>query len=123
VARCKLGPKKVRRLAAQTGLDVVTALTRGGTDHRIDLFCADGSRWHLLRDGRLVREGEIGLMELGGMTLRSFGQFLERTIPDLHGKPPECEHVVEGFIPDGEGGMRWDGKNDGRCIKCGKAIY
>lgn len=38
-------------------------------------------------------------------------------------EPSLCQHEVEGFIPDGEGGFKWDGKNPGCCIKCGKPIY
>ena len=42
--RQRLGQKKIDRYAKETGLPVVTALTRGNTDHRVDLFLEDGSR-------------------------------------------------------------------------------
>ena len=42
--RQRLGKKKIAKYARETGLPVVTALTRGNTDHRVDLFLADGSR-------------------------------------------------------------------------------
>lgn len=35
--------KKVRKYAKATGLPVVRALVRGGTDHRVDLCLEDGS--------------------------------------------------------------------------------
>lgn len=38
-----VGVKKVRKYAAATGLPVVRALVRGGTDHRVDLCLEDGS--------------------------------------------------------------------------------
>lgn len=38
-----VGEKKVRRYAKATGLPVVKALVRGGTDHRVDLCLEDGS--------------------------------------------------------------------------------
>ena len=53
MARQSLGAKKVRHLRAKTGLDVVAAMVRGGTDHRIDLCLADGSVISLHRDGSL----------------------------------------------------------------------
>ena len=51
--RCVIGPKKVRRLAKRTGLPVVRAMTRGGTDHRIDLFLGDGRTMMLWPTGEL----------------------------------------------------------------------
>ena len=42
--RQRLGAKKIAKYAKATGLPVTTALTRGNTDHRVDLFLEDGSR-------------------------------------------------------------------------------
>ena len=61
MARNKIGPKKVKRLAEKTGLDVVSALTRGGTDHRIDLFLSDGSVVHLYKDGTIENRKELSI--------------------------------------------------------------
>lgn len=58
MARCRVGDKKVKRLREQTGLDVVGALVRGGTDHRIDLLIAGGTVKHLYKDGT-VEESDI----------------------------------------------------------------
>jgi hypothetical protein len=49
--RQKLGPKKVARLRAKTGLDIVYALVRGNTGHRIDLYVAGGRIVSLWPDG------------------------------------------------------------------------
>lgn len=49
--RNRIGAKKVKKLCEKTGLPVVTALTRGGTDHRIDLCLKGGSVVHLYKDG------------------------------------------------------------------------
>lgn len=54
--RCKLGPKKVARYARMTGLNVIAAFVRGNTDHRVDLFLADGRIASLYRDGTLAFE-------------------------------------------------------------------
>ena len=51
MARQKVGEKKLRRLAEKTGLDLVAALVRGGTDHRIDLCVRGGEVVHLYRCG------------------------------------------------------------------------
>lgn len=56
MARQKLGEKKTNMLRKQTGLDVVSALVRGGTDHRKDLLIEGGEVYHLYKDGTL----EIG---------------------------------------------------------------
>lgn len=51
MARQKLGEKKLRRLAEKTGLDLVAALVRGGTGHRVDLCVRGGVVVHLYRCG------------------------------------------------------------------------
>ena len=56
MARQKLGPKKVNKLRETTGLDIVFALTRGGTNHRIDLHLKNGDVYHLHKTGRFERE-------------------------------------------------------------------
>jgi hypothetical protein len=43
MARQRVGDKKVAKYRALTGLPVLAALVRGGTDHRVDLLLADGS--------------------------------------------------------------------------------
>lgn len=53
--RCALGPKKVKKLAEKTGLPVVKALVRGGTDHRVDLCLEDGTITCLYKDGSLEK--------------------------------------------------------------------
>ena len=60
--RNKLGPKKVKRLAIKTGLPVKQALTRGGTDHRIDLLLEGGAVVHLYKDGEMEKS-DIGWLD------------------------------------------------------------
>lgn len=55
MARNRIGEKKVKKLREKTGLDILTALTRGGTDHRIDLCLSDRSVMHLYRDGTMEK--------------------------------------------------------------------
>lgn len=55
--RCRCSnPRTLRRLSRRAGFAVVSALTRGNTDHRFDLVAADGSRWNLYRDGEVERD-------------------------------------------------------------------
>lgn len=56
--RQHLNAKKVRRLAEQTGLDVVYVLVRGGTDHRRDLCLRDRTIARLYPDGTITIEGD-----------------------------------------------------------------
>ena len=53
--RCKIGKKKVKKYIEQTGLPIVSALTRGGTDHRIDLCLEGGSVMHWYKDGSMEK--------------------------------------------------------------------
>ena len=53
--RQTVGEKRLKRYRRETGLDVLAALVRGNTDHRIDLCIADGSVMHWYRDGRLEK--------------------------------------------------------------------
>ena len=46
MACCRIGEKKVALYRKKTGLLVVAALVRGGTDHRIDLCLEDGGVVH-----------------------------------------------------------------------------
>ena len=55
MARCRIGEKKVNQLKQKTGLPIITALTRGGTDHRIDLCLNDGSVMSLYKDGSMEK--------------------------------------------------------------------
>lgn len=52
--RCRLGEKKVARLAKKHGLPIVMACARGGTDHRIDVWMADGQEGSIFKDGEYV---------------------------------------------------------------------
>ena len=54
--RQRLGPKKVQKLRERTGLPVLFAMVRGGTNHRIDLCLEDGSIMNLYRDGTLEKD-------------------------------------------------------------------
>lgn len=53
--RQQLGIKKLRALRKETHLDIVAALVRGNTNHRIDLCLRDGSVVSKHVDGRLER--------------------------------------------------------------------
>lgn len=55
MARQRLGKKKVDKLIRETGLNIVTALVRGGTNHRKDLCLVDGSVFHLFNDGSIEK--------------------------------------------------------------------
>ncbi len=46
MARQRVGEKKITQYRQETSLHICTALVRGGTDHRVDLF---------LKGGRIVR--------------------------------------------------------------------
>lgn len=59
MARCRVGEKKVSLYCKKTGLPVVAALVRGGTDHRIDLCLEDGVVVHWYKDGTMEKS-EIG---------------------------------------------------------------
>jgi len=52
---CSLGPKKLKKLREKTGLDIIYARVRGGSDHRVILFVSDGATWHLHKDGTLEK--------------------------------------------------------------------
>lgn len=56
--RCTVGPKKIAKYRAITGLPIISALVRGGTDHRIDLLIDGGSIVHWYKDGTM-EESEI----------------------------------------------------------------
>ena len=53
--RQSVGKKKVEKYRVQTGLPVVGALVRGGTDHRVDLLLEDHSIVHLYPDGSMEK--------------------------------------------------------------------
>lgn len=56
--RQRLGTKKTRRLAKETGLPIVCVMVRGGTNHRRDLCLRDGSIVYLYRDGTVEVSAE-----------------------------------------------------------------
>lgn len=61
--RCRCSnPRTLRRLSRRAGFAVVTALTRGNTDHRFDLVAEDGSLWNLYRDGEVKRDAWLDEM-------------------------------------------------------------
>jgi len=57
--RCRLGKTKINQLKKKTGLPIITAFTRGGTDHKIDLCLDDGSIMCLLKNGT-IEKSDIG---------------------------------------------------------------
>ena len=59
MARCKLGEKKIEKLKKQTGLNIVKALTRGNTNHRIDLFVENGTMVYLFKNGIIAKVEDI----------------------------------------------------------------
>ena len=48
-------PKKIKKLSEILGREVKLAITRGGTDHRIDCGCSDGTVWKVWPDGTIER--------------------------------------------------------------------
>ena len=64
MARQQLGKRKVLSLREQfPELDIIAALVRGGTDHRIDLCLRDNRVFHLFKDGSLKESELEHLME------------------------------------------------------------
>lgn len=57
--RCSLGPKKVKRLAEKYSLPIISACTRGGTGHRIDVWLANGETGSIFPDGEYVTEKQM----------------------------------------------------------------
>lgn len=60
MARCIIGKKKVEKYKKQTGLPVVAACTRGGTNHRIDLYLEDGSLMRWFKNGEIQKDLVVG---------------------------------------------------------------
>lgn len=57
MARCRITkPKTLNRLSEQVGFAVIRALTRGGTNHRVDVIGEDGVWWCIASDGTLWQE-------------------------------------------------------------------
>lgn len=52
MARQRLGPKAIRRMERKIGVKIDHVLVRGGTDHRYDVYVADGREISLWRDRR-----------------------------------------------------------------------
>ena len=59
MARQSMSDKKVKRLAVETGLDLVAVLVRGGTNHRKDLYVKGGGIVHLYRGGRMETSNSL----------------------------------------------------------------
>lgn len=57
-------PATLRRLSALVGGPVLTALTRGGTGHRIDCLRADDldAVWRVWPDGAVARDTRIRML-------------------------------------------------------------
>lgn len=55
MATCALGSKKLKKLRSKTGLPIVCATARGGTDHQIQLYLEGGNIVRLFKDGSMVR--------------------------------------------------------------------
>ena len=53
MARCVVGQKKVDKYRKQTGLPVVTAMVRGGSDHAVELCLEGGNVVTLFKDGTM----------------------------------------------------------------------
>ena len=56
--RQRLGEKKIRRYARETGLQVISGVTRGGTYHRVDLFLEGGAVMYYWPKTGEMREAE-----------------------------------------------------------------
>lgn len=55
--RCRItNTKKRRKLESIVGKPVIYAMTRGGTGHRIDIGCEDGTFYRLWPDGHLEQD-------------------------------------------------------------------
>ncbi len=55
-------PKTLRRLSRRAGFEVITALTRGSTNHRFDVVRADdGCCWRLFSDNAVERS-DLGMV-------------------------------------------------------------
>jgi hypothetical protein len=68
--RCRItNPKKLKKIGNLLGREVAMASTRGGTNHRIDVGCSDGTAWHVWQKDRIEKmnakyEKGIGLVYL-----------------------------------------------------------
>lgn len=45
MARQRLGKKKLKKYSDKFGITFTDGLVRGGTDHRVNLYAADGTRY------------------------------------------------------------------------------
>lgn len=59
--RCELGPKKIRRLSDKLSIDIVRAMTRGNTNHRIDILTRDGTSYHYWPDSGTIGEADLSV--------------------------------------------------------------
>jgi len=57
--RQKVGEKKVKRYAEATGLPVVSAMVRGNTHHRVDLFVEDGAIYYYYPKSGILKKSEV----------------------------------------------------------------
>ena len=56
--RCGFSEKKVRKLAKKHGLPIVSAMTRGGSGHRIDVILESGEHGSIYPDRGYVSDAE-----------------------------------------------------------------
>lgn len=91
--RCALGPRKLRQLSRKAGVEAVSAVTRGGTEHRVDLETADGRRLSWWPDGTLqptlfVRKHALEAMPPPPITIDATRP---EQIPDIESLPAETD--------------------------------
>lgn len=67
--RCRItNPKTLARLSRLLNMTVTAAVTRGGTDHRIDVRTDKGLGFSLFRDGSIERCPEMDKKEKASET-------------------------------------------------------
>ena len=66
-----LGPKKIRSLERETGLEIDSAMVRGGTGHRIDIFLKNGDRGNYYRVHKKCECAECGKHDVSKVRLES----------------------------------------------------
>ncbi len=55
MARQKLGKRKLKKYSKQCDKNFTRGFVRGNTDHRIDLFDEDETKWCLYSNGELKK--------------------------------------------------------------------
>jgi hypothetical protein len=57
--RCLLGTRKLAKFSRFFGINFVKGLTRGGTDHRFDLYDANGNSYYFWKDEMKLYKDEV----------------------------------------------------------------